>query len=241
MNRGTPKNPMAPSKTRLTAKLRKDSIAQSALPLFARKGLHGVTTIELAESCGVSEALIFRHFPTKAALFNEMLQRYADFIEPVSLRVDSNPASTETLVRLVFNFVNGIVIKESTKGYQIMRLFYRSFVDDGEFAAQFLRSKRLRAIRASFAASLIEARRCGEALPLDTEPENLFWFLQHTASMACLIRLPPKRAIRYRGPLDDAVNDMVRYALRGIGLTERALKQYATDGFFSEWRAKKPK
>jgi TetR/AcrR family transcriptional regulator, transcriptional repressor of aconitase len=228
---------MALPKTRLTAKLRKDSIAKSALPLFARKGLDGVTTLELAESCGVSEALIFRHFPTKAALFNEMLQRYADFIEPVSLRVDSFPPSTETLVRLVFNFVNGIVIKESTKGYQIMRLFYRSFVDDGEFAAQFLQSKRLRDIRASFAASLAEARKVGDAQPLSTEPENLFWYLQHTASMACLIRLPPKRAIRYKGPLGTAVDDMVRYALRGIGLTEQALGRYASARQFSEWRA----
>jgi AcrR family transcriptional regulator len=230
---------MSLPKTRLTAKLRKDSIAQSALPLFARKGLHGVTTIELAESCGVSEALIFRHFPTKAALFNEMLQRYADFIEPVSLRVDSFPPSTETLVRLVFNFVTGIVIKESTKGYQIMRLFYRSFVDDGEFAAQFLQSKRLRAIRASFAASLSEARKSGDALPLAADPENLFWFLQHTASMACLIRLPAKRAMRYKGPLGMAVEDMVRYALRGIGLTEQALERYANSGRFSEWRTKR--
>jgi AcrR family transcriptional regulator len=223
-------------KTRLTAKLRKDSIAQSALPLFARKGLDGVTTTELAESCGVSEALIFRHFPTKAALFNEMLQRYADFVEPVNGRVDSHPPSTETLVRLVHNFVQGVVIKESTKGYQVMRLFYRSFVDDGEFAAQFLRSKRLRAIRASFAASLGEARRCGDALALSTEPENLFWFIQHTASMACLIRLPPKRAVRYKGALGTAVDDMVRYALRGIGLTQAALEKYASAERFGSWR-----
>jgi AcrR family transcriptional regulator len=223
-------------KTRLSAKLRKDSIAQSALPLFARKGLDGVTTIELAESCGVSEALIFRHFPTKAALFNEMLQRYSDFIDPVGLRVDTLPPSTGTLVRLVFNYMNGIVLKESTRGYQIMRLFYRSFVDDGEFAAQFLRSKRLRAIRASFAAGLREARKSGDARPLPTEPENLFWFLQHTASMACLIRLPPKRAVRYRGRLGDAVGDMVRYALRGIGLTEAALERYAHPGQFAAWR-----
>jgi TetR/AcrR family transcriptional regulator, transcriptional repressor of aconitase len=229
---------MSLPKTRLTAKLRKDSIAQSALPLFARRGLDGVTTIELAESCGVSEALIFRHFPTKAALFNEMLQRYADFIEPVSGRVDSLPPSTETLVRLVFNFMNGIVIKESTKGYQIMRLFYRSFVDDGKFAARFLQSNRLRDIRASFTASLNEARKSGDAAALTTEPENLFWFIQHTASMACLIRLPPKRAIRYTGKLAAAVEDMVRYALRGIGLREAALERYANSRQFAEWRRK---
>src|SRR5580658_783867 len=98
-------------KTRLTAKLRKDSIAQSALPLFAMKGLDGVTTNELAESCGVSEALIFRHFPTKRALYDEMLQRYTEFIEPANVRADDLPPSTETLARMVYNFVYGIVVK----------------------------------------------------------------------------------------------------------------------------------
>ena len=232
-----PPTPMAlPKPRRLSAKLRKESIAQSVLPLFAQRGFDGVTTNELAESCGVSEALIFRHFPSKAALFNEMLSRYAESVEPIKVRVDSLPAGTETLVRLVYSFVYRIVVKESTRGYQIMRLFYRSFVDDGEFAYQFLHGKRLRTIRVCFEASLAEARRCGDALPLASDPANLFWFIQHTASMGCLIRLPPKRAVRYTGALDEAVAEMVRYALRGIGLSADALGRYATSAHFKEWR-----
>src|SRR5450631_2295757 len=113
---------------RLTAKLRKESIAESALPLFARKGFDGVTTFELAETCGVSEALIFRHFPTKAALLNEMLERHSDYIEPYSVRIDSLPPGTETLARLVYSFIHRIVVRESTEAYPVMRLFYRSFV-----------------------------------------------------------------------------------------------------------------
>jgi len=58
------------------------------------------------------------------------------------------------------------------------------------------------------------------------------------ASMACLIRLPDKRAVRYSGPLNRAVEDMVRFALRGIGLTEAAMSKYATDENFAQWRAK---
>jgi AcrR family transcriptional regulator len=207
---------MALSKPRrLSAKLRRESIAQSALPLFAQKGLDGVTTNELAESCGVSEALIFRHFPSKKALFNEMLRRHSEFIEPIKVRIDTLPPSTETLVRLVYNFVYRIVVKESTRGYQIMRL---------------------RTIRRCFEASLAEARKTGDALPLATDPYNLFWFVQHTASMGCLIRLPPRRAVRYAGALDAAVADMVRYALRGVGLTEAALGRYAIATQFREWR-----
>ena len=221
---------------RLSAKLRRESIAQSALSLFARRGFDGVTTNELAESCGISEALIFRHFPSKVALYNEILRHYSDLIDPESFRADTLPPSTETLVKLVFLFVYRIVVKESTKGYEVMRLFYRSFVDDGDFAFRFLRSRRLRAIRQSFVDSLAEARKSGDATVLDVDPYNLFWYVQHTASTGCLIRLPPKRAMNYRGPLDEAVGDMVRFALRGIGLTEAALRRHASAEAFGEIR-----
>ncbi|MEO7600172.1 MAG: helix-turn-helix domain-containing protein [Opitutus sp.] len=76
---------------RLTAQVRKDAIARAALPLFARNGLHGVTTRELASACGVSEALIFRHFPTKEALLIEMLDQYRDLIMPCDEQVESLP------------------------------------------------------------------------------------------------------------------------------------------------------
>jgi AcrR family transcriptional regulator len=222
-------------KPRLTAKLRKDSIAKSALPLFARKGLDGVTTTELAESCGVSEALIFRHFPTKEALFKEMLRRHLEYSEPKD-GIFEREHSTATLVELIFGFVYRVVVKEATKDYQVMRLFYRSFVDDGEFAARFLRSNRLRSIRACFEGSLAEARKCGDALWLASEPSDLFWFVQHMASMACLVRLAPKRAVQYTKRVDAIVNEMVFFALRGIGLTDSALKLYATPERFADWR-----
>ncbi len=95
---------------------------------------------------------------------------------------------------------------------------------------------RLRTIRRCFEANLAEVRKTGDALPLATDPANLFWFVLHTASMGCLIRLPPRRAVRYAGALGAAVADMVRYALRGVGLTEAALGRYATATQFREWR-----
>ncbi len=48
---------------------RQASIITAAASLFAQKGFNGTTTREIAKTAGISEALLFRHFPTKRALY----------------------------------------------------------------------------------------------------------------------------------------------------------------------------
>ena len=227
--------PVSKPRQRLTAHVRKEAIARDALPLFARKGLHGVTTKELATACGVSEALIFRHFPTKEALFNEMLHQYRDVIMPRAEHVEAlPPPSTATLVQLVFTFVRRIIIREPATGRDMLHFFYRSYTEDGKFARQFLHG--VRGIRICFEKCLIAAREAGDALPLTTSPFNFFWFVQHVATAACMMRLPANPPIRYQGSIERAVDDMVLFVLRGMGVNENALQQYATPEKFALWR-----
>lgn len=60
---------MAASPARFTAADRKQQILAVATRLFARQGFQGVTTKEIAAEAGVTEALIFRHFPSKDELY----------------------------------------------------------------------------------------------------------------------------------------------------------------------------
>jgi AcrR family transcriptional regulator len=48
-------------------------LLDAARELFARKDYRSVTTREIAESAGVTEYLLFRHFGSKAGLFREAL------------------------------------------------------------------------------------------------------------------------------------------------------------------------
>jgi len=57
-----------PARPRLPSGDRRSQILAAALEVFAERGFHGARTRELAERAGVSEALLFRHFPTKTAL-----------------------------------------------------------------------------------------------------------------------------------------------------------------------------
>ena len=51
---------------------RKAAIVEAALPLFARQGFAATTTKQLALAAGVSEALLYKHFPSKEALYREI-------------------------------------------------------------------------------------------------------------------------------------------------------------------------
>jgi AcrR family transcriptional regulator len=67
------KSSTKPIRPRISAAARKASIIRSAAALFGEKGFNGTKTREVAARAGVSEALIFRHFPSKEELYAAIL------------------------------------------------------------------------------------------------------------------------------------------------------------------------
>jgi AcrR family transcriptional regulator len=58
---------------RLSSTDRKKQILEVATELFARHGFDGVTTRQIADAAGITEAMVFRHFATKDDLYWEVL------------------------------------------------------------------------------------------------------------------------------------------------------------------------
>ncbi len=56
---------------------RRQQIVTVSAELFAQKGFNGTTTKEIADRAGVSEAIIFRHFPTKHVLYSAIIEHKA--------------------------------------------------------------------------------------------------------------------------------------------------------------------
>src|SRR5208282_1171629 len=99
---------------RATAKLSSDdrraAIIKAVRRVFAEKGFDGTTTRELADAAGVSEALLFKHFPNKEALFTAMKESCCNE-QDVGLfeRLTALEPSASTLVLLVHFLVSLIV------------------------------------------------------------------------------------------------------------------------------------
>src|ERR1700709_2095912 len=66
---------MAATRTLSTADERREEILEAAERVFAARGLHGTPTMEIAEAAGISQAYLFRLFPTKGELFSVLVER----------------------------------------------------------------------------------------------------------------------------------------------------------------------
>jgi AcrR family transcriptional regulator len=61
-----------------SSRSRQASLIAAATSLFAARGFRGTTTKEIAKAAGVSEALLFKYFPTKRGLYAAILAEKAN-------------------------------------------------------------------------------------------------------------------------------------------------------------------
>jgi AcrR family transcriptional regulator len=59
----------ASTRTLSTAEDRRETVIAAAIPIFAERGYDAGSTMEIAKAAGISQAYVFRLFPTKAELF----------------------------------------------------------------------------------------------------------------------------------------------------------------------------
>ena len=66
---------MTETKQRMPAAERRELVLNAALTEFAARGLAGTSTEDVARHAGISQPYLFRLFPTKKALFIELIKR----------------------------------------------------------------------------------------------------------------------------------------------------------------------
>jgi AcrR family transcriptional regulator len=210
----------------MTHDLRRELILNAAKRCFARHGFAGTTTKSVAAAASISEGLLFKHFPTKSALYAEILAEECE-ADPGLHQLLGLAPSTETLVILIRGMVGHFMEMPGApeeQDAQRMRLMFISHLNDGEFA-RLLFEKVGALIGPHFAASLEQAIAKGDASRVGKTPIHLFWFAHHTAMMASLSRLPPVPTLPY-GNDPDLERQLCEFILRGIGLTEAAITTY---------------
>jgi AcrR family transcriptional regulator len=210
----------------MTGDLRRQLILSAAKRCFARHGFAGTTTKSVAAAASISEGLLFKHFPTKSALYAEILAEECE-ADPALLRLLELEPSTETLVVLIREMVchfKGVAEAPDQEEAQRLRLMLASHLDNGEFA-RLIYEKIGDLIGPVFTASLEQAVAAGDATRIGCEPLNLFWFAHHTVLMATLSRLPSVPCLSY-GNAADLERQLCEFVLRGIGLNETVIASH---------------
>jgi TetR/AcrR family transcriptional regulator, transcriptional repressor of aconitase len=210
--------------SRLDSDDRRKAIVNAAVPLFARNGFAGTTTRELAAAAGVSEALLFRHFPSKQSLYREILQLGCEG-DPALEKLATLPASTETAIGIVRFMVRRFVLGDEIERRDLdlkMRLILHSYIEDGEYARELFAAVAPRVVPL-FTASLAAAEAVGDLVPVAASGANRFWFAHHVAAMMAFAFLPRDVIVPYEGDVEQLVEEASDFILRGIGMTEAAI------------------
>jgi TetR/AcrR family transcriptional regulator, transcriptional repressor of aconitase len=209
----------------MTAQDRKLAIVKAALPLFARKGFAETTTRELARAAGVSEPLLYKHFPSKEALYTEIQNYSCQATDTVAQRLADLKPSASTLVHLVYFLMRALVLGRPAGTIEWdtrHRLMLKSFLEDGTFA-RLVYKNRFGCFCSQMEASLTAAVRAGDAVPSPVTKSNSALFAHHIGAWLALVHLPKKPTTDYKVSREELMNQVVWFALRGMGLTDKAI------------------
>src|ERR1700710_243673 len=116
---------------RMPADQRRQQLFEVARERFAQQGFHATSMDEIAEAAGVTKPVLYQHFPSKRALYRELLD---DVDAQLVARIVAAPAGAasggervEQGFAAYFRFVT-----ENRAGFRL--LFGASVRSDAEFA-----------------------------------------------------------------------------------------------------------
>jgi AcrR family transcriptional regulator len=214
---------------KLSGEQRRFAIIRAVRKVFAERGFHGTTTRALADAAGVSEALLFKHFPNKEALYSAMQLSCCNENDPEKIdRIKALEPSTSTLVMIVHLMVARTVgIEPSSQEDAVThhRLMLRSMIEDGEFARLFY-ERTMPCWVSKVEECLTAAVAAGDANLGAVQSKLGALFARHLAKTIMVSLMPATPIVDYGVPREKLVEQLVWFTLRGLGVRDEAIKRY---------------
>jgi AcrR family transcriptional regulator len=129
------KSNSTPGNHRSTGRERQASIIAAAAALFAQKGFNGTTTREIAKTAGISEALVFKHFPTKRALYAAIIAAKSQLSQLMASIEEAGEKRDDVRV---FTLIAGFRIHRGSDP-SLLRLLLFSALEGHELSDMFFR------------------------------------------------------------------------------------------------------
>jgi AcrR family transcriptional regulator len=213
---------------RMTSVERRLAIIKAVTAVFARSGFHVTTSKELAAAAGVSEALLFKHFPNKEALYDAVIEFSATepgFDEIASNRFLGLKPSTATLITIVHFMISHLARCSDVNKGMMDRLAVQSLLADGEFLRRTIKKVADTWIR-KFEECVAAAHEAGDLKDTPVRADLRFWFSQHIGfSIMLYHELPENPALNYRASTEKLIEQAVWFALLGMGVKDEAIKR----------------
>jgi AcrR family transcriptional regulator len=201
---GATRAPAEEPRKRLTGEARELAIAQEAVKFFAEVGFDGDTR-QLAQRLGVTQSLIFRYFPTKAALIDRVYQEvYVGRWNPYweAIIADRSVPLQDRLVKLYCDYARTALT------WDWVRIFMFSGLrgeDINQRYLRFLRSRVLEPVAVELRADL--GLPGPEDVPLTTAEVELVWGIN-----ARIFYFGQRRWV-FNVPLEADLDQMIRVTI----------------------------
>jgi len=226
----------------LSCEERKEAIVKAVLPLFARNGFAKATTRQLAAAAGVSEALLYKHFPSKETLYAKIQEYGCQGCDPEFRKLLDLGPSSSTLVHIIYYTMRSVIIGRSCEkmcAETRHRMILNSCLEDGSFT-RYLFQNRFAEHIARIGGCMEAAIRSGDMVRGPVSMQNLLLFTHHVATMVATMHLPKKPVVDYQAKPEEILRQAVWFALRGVGMKDEAIKRYyhhqALDRYFRRSR-----
>jgi AcrR family transcriptional regulator len=201
---------------RLAREERRDQIVREALCLFATHGYSGTTTRTIAERVGITEAALYRYFPSKQSLYAEIIDRKmagADMVDAL------RPAAAARDDVGLFRELARAILERGQLDPEFLRLLHFTALEGHELAEPFFASRvrRLREFLSDYVAGRIAD---GDFRPMDPvlAARAFLGMVQDHLAM----RVVFGQSNVYTQPVEEVVETFVEIFLTGVRRTDPA-------------------
>lgn len=207
---------------------RKLAIVNAAKPLFAANGFNGTSMREIAKAANVSAALLYKHFPSKEAMYKEIVS-YINMVSNAAKETfkEIEPGA-ETLVILIYSLYRAILFEvpgNAEKQKMHERLLFYSMLENVSYAKMAFEKVATYYLDLAL-ASYDKAVEDGDIVETGADQANLFWFVHHLAMALNLCHLSPQPAFPYATSKEELADEALLFALRGIGFKDESIRKY---------------
>jgi len=153
----------APISVRPDGEARRRQIVEAAIECFAEHGYAGTTTRELAQRVGITEAALYRYYPSKQSLYDAIIEAK---MTPIELAAHMAPFDTEGNEVAFFEELAREILRRIDGDPHFLRILMYSALEGHAMAGPFF-TARVRQVREYLTAYVKRRVESGTFRPVD--------------------------------------------------------------------------
>jgi AcrR family transcriptional regulator len=213
---------------RISGTDRKALILNAARIVFSQAGFEAAKTQDIARAAKVSEALVYRHFPSKLSLYRAVL-RQSIREQDENYRIMALAShDTAGIIKMLKTYFTLMTEPEHADIQGRFRLLLSSLSADGTYAALIYRRAQ-RMTEHTIKETLRNAQAAGDLKPTQIESGNASMFVEHIGTMMSALCWRRSQAAPYSSEGPELVRQAVWFCCRGIGFTDEAIARHLDD------------